>query len=148
MQPAQDFKYKGLINELHVGDVYLRVYNEQPDFEIIEGELFCKALVDFISGIVEVRKAILESESSVAIEPETPVEINTELSGNAPPPVPASPEQNQTGEEQGEESEREVLAAASDVEASAQLLEGKTLVKNLTMALNALQVWLNSELQF
>ena len=47
---------------------------------------------------------------------ETTVEINKELSGNGPPPVPASPEQNQkTGQEQGEEGERVVLAAAPDV---------------------------------
>ncbi|XP_077222956.1 DNAJ heat shock N-terminal domain-containing protein isoform X2 [Tasmannia lanceolata] len=46
------FKYEALSKELHVGNVYLRVYNDQPDFEISEPEAFCVALLDFISGLV------------------------------------------------------------------------------------------------
>jgi hypothetical protein len=56
MQPAQDFKYKALMNELHVGDVYLRVYNEQPELEVADGRRLCEALVDFISSIMEERQ--------------------------------------------------------------------------------------------
>lgn len=32
--------------------MYLRVYNDQPDFEISEPETFCVSLVDFLSHIV------------------------------------------------------------------------------------------------
>lgn len=32
--------------------MYLRVYNDQPDFEISEPETFCVSLVDFLSRIV------------------------------------------------------------------------------------------------
>ncbi|XP_024523013.1 dnaJ homolog subfamily C GRV2 isoform X1 [Selaginella moellendorffii] len=56
MSAAQEFKYKTLSNELHVGDVYLRVYNEQPDFKISEPDLFCENLMRYICAIVEQRK--------------------------------------------------------------------------------------------
>lgn len=46
------FVYKALSKELYVGNVYLRVYNDQPDFEISEPEAFCVALIDFISYLV------------------------------------------------------------------------------------------------
>ncbi|KAJ4958164.1 hypothetical protein NE237_025275 [Protea cynaroides] len=52
------FQYEALSNELHVGNVYLRVYNDQPDFEISEPEAFCVALLDFISGLVHNRDGI------------------------------------------------------------------------------------------
>lgn len=32
--------------------MYLRVYNDQPDFEISEPETFCVSLVDFLSHLV------------------------------------------------------------------------------------------------
>ncbi|XP_039045088.1 dnaJ homolog subfamily C GRV2-like [Hibiscus syriacus] len=41
-----------LSKELFVGNVYLRVYNDQPDFEISEPEAFCVALIDFIASLV------------------------------------------------------------------------------------------------
>ncbi|CAA6666689.1 unnamed protein product [Spirodela intermedia] len=49
---SQSFTYQALSKELHVGNVYLRVYNNQPDFEISEPEVFCIALLEFISGLV------------------------------------------------------------------------------------------------
>ncbi|XP_037497273.1 dnaJ homolog subfamily C GRV2 isoform X2 [Jatropha curcas] len=49
---SQTFKYKALSKELFIGNVYLRVYNDQPDFEISEPEGFCVALIDFISFLV------------------------------------------------------------------------------------------------
>ncbi|XP_074269468.1 dnaJ homolog subfamily C GRV2 [Silene latifolia] len=47
-----EFTYESLSKELCVGNVYLRVYNDQPDFEISEPEGFCVALVDFISALI------------------------------------------------------------------------------------------------
>lgn len=49
---SHDFVYEALAKELFIGNVYLRVYNDQPDFEISEPEAFCFALVDFIAHIV------------------------------------------------------------------------------------------------
>ncbi|KAJ8765401.1 hypothetical protein K2173_012098 [Erythroxylum novogranatense] len=47
------FSYEALSKELFVGNVYLRVYNDQPDSEISEPEAFCVALIDFISVLVQ-----------------------------------------------------------------------------------------------
>lgn len=52
LKETLDFMYKALSKELYVGNVYLRVYNDQPEFEISEPETFCVALVDFISYLV------------------------------------------------------------------------------------------------
>ncbi|XP_057968700.1 dnaJ homolog subfamily C GRV2 isoform X2 [Malania oleifera] len=52
LNDSHAFVYKALSKELYVGHVYLRVYNDQPDFEISEPEAFCVALVDFISSLV------------------------------------------------------------------------------------------------
>ncbi|XP_061362142.1 dnaJ homolog subfamily C GRV2 [Gastrolobium bilobum] len=52
IKDSHDFVYKALSRELFIGNVYLRVYNDQPDFEISEPEAFCVALIDFISYLV------------------------------------------------------------------------------------------------
>uniref|UniRef100_A0A1D1ZA60 DnaJ subfamily C member 13 n=2 Tax=Anthurium amnicola TaxID=1678845 RepID=A0A1D1ZA60_9ARAE len=52
MEESLGFSYQSLSKELHVGNVYLRVYNNQPDFEISEPEVFCIALLEFISDLV------------------------------------------------------------------------------------------------
>ncbi|XP_031265739.1 dnaJ homolog subfamily C GRV2 [Pistacia vera] len=52
LKDSHGFVYKALSKELYVGNVYLRVYNDQPDFEISEPEAFCVALIDFISFLV------------------------------------------------------------------------------------------------
>ncbi|XP_071716803.1 dnaJ homolog subfamily C GRV2 isoform X2 [Rutidosis leptorrhynchoides] len=52
LQDSKDFLYEALSKETLIGNVYLRVYNDQPDFEISEPESFCVALVEFISNIV------------------------------------------------------------------------------------------------
>ncbi|KAG0472993.1 hypothetical protein HPP92_014850 [Vanilla planifolia] len=49
---SHSFAYQSLSKELHVGNVYLRVYNNQPDYEISEAETFCVALLKFISDLV------------------------------------------------------------------------------------------------
>lgn len=52
LNDSQAFAYDSLSKELCVGNVYLRVYNDQPDFEISEPEAFCIALVDYISSLI------------------------------------------------------------------------------------------------
>lgn len=49
---SHSFAYEALSKELHVGNVYLRVYNNQPDYEISEPEAFCVALLKFIAELV------------------------------------------------------------------------------------------------
>ncbi|XP_065617956.1 dnaJ homolog subfamily C GRV2-like [Quercus suber] len=57
LKHSQVFVYEALSKELFVGNVYLRVYNDQPDFEISEPEAFCVALIEFISHQVRNRCA-------------------------------------------------------------------------------------------
>lgn len=52
MKESHTFLYEVLSKELYVGNVYLRVYNDQPDFEVSEPETFCVSLVDFLSRLV------------------------------------------------------------------------------------------------
>ncbi|XVF88478.1 hypothetical protein PTKIN_Ptkin19aG0054400 [Pterospermum kingtungense] len=52
LRDSHIFAYEALSKELFVGNVYLRVYNDQPDFEISEPETFCVALIDFIASLV------------------------------------------------------------------------------------------------
>lgn len=61
LKDLHTFVYKALSKELYVGNVYLRVYNDQPDFEISEQEAFCVALIDFISYLVH-NQCALDSE--------------------------------------------------------------------------------------
>ncbi|CAH9079869.1 unnamed protein product [Cuscuta europaea] len=87
LKDSQSFAYEILSKELFVGNVYLRVYNDQPDYEVSEPEAFSVALVDFISCLVRSQGSIgtifsVHSQSSVTHEFQI-VEIN-----------PASDEQN------------------------------------------------------
>ncbi|KAK8644898.1 hypothetical protein V6N13_118759 [Hibiscus sabdariffa] len=52
LKDSHIFAYEALSKELFVGNVYLRVYNNQPDSEISEPEAFCVALIDFIASLV------------------------------------------------------------------------------------------------
>ena len=147
MQPAQDFKYKALANELHVGDVYLRVYNEQPELEVADGRRLCEALVDFISSIMEERQKLPEDEVFSEVEASTPTITKTE-NEHGPPSVDSTPSDGQSDlqeeQENGIKTETEdgELPVATDDQAALQKAHRKTLVKNLTMALTALQVCL------
>lgn len=58
LKDLHSFTYESLSKELFVGNVYLRVYNDQPDYETSEPEVFCVALVDFISCLVRSDAAV------------------------------------------------------------------------------------------
>ncbi|CAK7334870.1 unnamed protein product [Dovyalis caffra] len=58
LKDSRVFLYETLSKELFVGNVYLRVYNDQPDSEISDPEAFCVALIDFISFLVNNQFAI------------------------------------------------------------------------------------------
>ncbi|XP_038711380.1 dnaJ homolog subfamily C GRV2 isoform X1 [Tripterygium wilfordii] len=52
LNDSRAFIYKALSKELFVGNVYLRVYNDQPEFEISDPGAFCVALIDFVACLV------------------------------------------------------------------------------------------------
>ena len=138
MQAAQNFKYKALMNELHVGDVYLRVFNEQPDSEIMNEQYLCESLVDFISNILEERQRLSEGEVVPEAEPISQTRLEPGPSENPLPPVPIEDQPDveaptEEGEAKGEVSSE--VTSPSSCESP-----GKILVKKLTMALIALQV--------
>eukprot|EP01018_Ginkgo_biloba_P003241 Gb_33273 [translate_table: standard] len=126
MQEAQIFKYQALSKEIHVGDVYLRVYNEQPDFEISQPESFCVALLQFLWKIVDDRKSIRESIVHEELENcKRPV-----LDGSAPlESIAEIKEEEHTGQE-------ESMMGPDREEAS---LTDCNLVKNLSIGLTSLQ---------
>ncbi|CAM0956063.1 unnamed protein product [Alopecurus aequalis] len=62
---SQAFTYQALSKELNVGDVYLRVYNNQPDYEISDQEGFCIALLQFIAGLVQKWNSINSDENAM-----------------------------------------------------------------------------------
>lgn len=138
MDLAQHFKYKTLSDELHIGEVYLRVYNEQPDFEISQPEMFCDSLLDFINELVEERKQQLSLEGS---------STDTEQGGGTHEvhEVPVLPEtlagdsSVKSGESIQQNPEDSVPSAPNEVVRDLGL-EGETLVKHLVMALTALLV--------
>ncbi|KAH7286770.1 hypothetical protein KP509_32G022100 [Ceratopteris richardii] len=78
MTEATSFNYKSLSKELHIGEVYLRVYNEQPDYELSQPELFCDSLLKFIWKLVEERKKISLAKLSVNPESNNESELSSE----------------------------------------------------------------------
>ncbi|OEL33191.1 DnaJ-like protein subfamily C GRV2 [Dichanthelium oligosanthes] len=62
---SQSFTYEALSKELNVGNVYLRVYNNQPDFEISDQEEFCIALLKFIAELVQQWNSIYLEENTM-----------------------------------------------------------------------------------
>lgn len=47
---ATGFKFAALGQELVVAGVFVRVFNEQPNFPVADPAAFCKGLVTFIHG--------------------------------------------------------------------------------------------------
>ncbi|KAJ4953933.1 hypothetical protein NE237_030765 [Protea cynaroides] len=122
LEESHAFAYEALSKELHVGNVYLRVYNDQPDFEISEPEAFCIALLDFISGLVHNRYG---KDSS-----------GRTMSDNNDVSVKSSEHQNGTVD--GADTELQSLDhTVSDAEVAGK--EDVELVKNLQIGLTSLQ---------
>ncbi|KAM6600803.1 hypothetical protein CsatA_020412 [Cannabis sativa] len=122
------FVYKALSKELYVGNVYLRVYNDQPDFEISEPEIFCVALVDFISYLLSNQCA-----------PDSDIQDNPDLAGSS---FETSEIRNDIAGGSGNDQESDNLEPVPDGE----LAEKKELklVLNLKFALTSLQNLLTS----
>lgn len=122
MQESQIFTYQALSKELHVGHVYLRIYNNQPDFEISEPEVFCIALLEFISGIVH-QLSSLELDHDVESDGKNITSEPKDL-------------KSQHENVSNERISQDCLEAASEEEASTG---GSELIKNLKMGLISLQ---------
>ncbi|XP_043725618.1 dnaJ homolog subfamily C GRV2-like [Telopea speciosissima] len=127
LKESHAFTYEALSKELHVGNVYLRIYNDQPDFEISEPDAFCIALLDFISGLVHNRYGKDSSGQTKS--------NNNDLSINS--------SEHQNGTVDGVDNEQQSLDdAVSDVEVAGK--EDMNLFKNLQIGLTSLQNLLTS----
>ncbi|GMI97704.1 GRAVITROPISM DEFECTIVE 2, modified transport to the vacuole 12, KATAMARI2 [Hibiscus trionum] len=123
LKDSHIFSYEALSKELFVGNVYLRVYNDQPDFEISEPEAFCVALIDFIASLVHNQGSV---ESDVQEKP------NTSYSS------PESEHQSDTtGASLDEPEVPDDSLAASDNKLKDK--EENVLIKNLQSGLTSLQ---------
>nr|DAD44770.1 TPA_asm: hypothetical protein HUJ06_003000 [Nelumbo nucifera] len=125
LKESHAFRYQALSEELHVGNVYLRVYNDQPDFEISEPEAFCIALLEFISGLVH---------------NQWDADFDVQNKSDPSDSVPVSSEHpNDTVNEQHAHDDSSVI---SDVEVTRK--SDLELAKNLKMGLTSLQNLLTS----
>ena len=50
--------YSSLKDELVIGEIYVRVYNEQPTFVLEDAKGFATALIDFIGSNAQVYSAV------------------------------------------------------------------------------------------
>ncbi|PKI66691.1 dnaJ homolog subfamily C GRV2 isoform X1 [Punica granatum] len=123
LKESHAFAYKALSKELYVGQVYLRVYNDQPDFEISEPEAFCLALIDFISHLVR-------SESAADLN------ISSEGDNSGPTPTELEIEGERTD---GSVDSQNVTPESSGAEGQVIEKEELLLVKNLRFGLTSLR---------
>ncbi|MCO5552633.1 hypothetical protein L7F22_006148 [Adiantum nelumboides] len=123
MKAAQSFQYKSLAKELHVGEVYLRVYNEQPDYELSQPELFCDSLLHFIWKLVEERKKISLAKLSVGLESIDELELSS----------------GESSEAEGTEDVENVEKDAPSKIANEKLSHEEVVLRDLTSGLTALQ---------
>lgn len=62
---ASGFRFAALGKELVVAGVFVRVYNEQPNFPVADPAAFCKGLVTFIHALM---KPEVSSRPSAAVD--------------------------------------------------------------------------------
>lgn len=125
MNEAQMLKYKSLAKELHVGEVYLRVYIEQPDFELSQPEFFCNSLLHFIWKLVDEKKKVSNTKLLPEMEPSSEIEL-----GSSSQPLL---EGEDHGNELGSGTEKDSSPVINDEHPEEKI------VKNLTTGLTALQ---------
>ncbi|KAL9242055.1 hypothetical protein vseg_016096 [Gypsophila vaccaria] len=127
LNDSHGFTYESLSNELCVGNVYLRVYNDQPDFEISEPEGFCVALVDFISFLIH------DHEQTGFVKSN---EILRNSSGEEA--EPAIVVGDQSNGQQNDNDDASVVVGEKTIK------EEDSVLKNLRFALNSLKNLLTS----
>ncbi|KAK8707084.1 hypothetical protein V6N13_058150 [Hibiscus sabdariffa] len=123
LKDSHIFAYEALSKELFVGNVYLRVYNDQPDFEISEPEAFCVALIDFIASLVH-------NQGSV----DSDVHEKLNISNSSPE---SEHQSDATGTSVDEQEVPDDSLVASDNKVKDK--EENVLVKNLRSGLTSLQ---------
>ena len=82
MKDSCSFVYKALLKELYVVNIYLRTYNDKPDFEIGEPEAVYAALLGFISSLVHNQGAVvLDDQDILNLEgsPSNTSEVQTDI---------------------------------------------------------------------
>lgn len=137
LKDSHDFVYEALSKELYVGNVYLRVYNDQPDFEISSPEAFGVALVEFIAYLVH-NQYFADSVSQD--KPVTSESCSSQDEHNLCVSSPNSSE-HLNDEASGSISQQNVLVdtmSASDGQGAEK--EEALLVKNLQFGLTSLKV--------
>lgn len=121
VKDSHTFVFEALSKELFVGNVYLRVYNDQPDFDISEPDIFCVALVDFISILLHKQRNSGPDADVSGSSPETSELQNVTITDSS-----------------SEHSASDGLSKQSDGKA---IDKGEVeLVKNLQFGLTSLQV--------
>ena len=53
------FKYSILEKELSIGDIYIRVYNEMPDYQLEDAKKFCIDLLDYLGSHAQYLYSVL-----------------------------------------------------------------------------------------
>ncbi|KFK32462.1 hypothetical protein AALP_AA6G244900 [Arabis alpina] len=120
LKTAQDFAYEALSKEVYIGNVYLKVYNDQPDSEISEPEAFCNALIDFISSLVHTELPSVSEDQNL---------------------IEDSSSSNDTPDLQSNVAEPSLIEGHSDHDPSSEGMkkEEHFLIDNLQLGLTALQ---------
>ncbi|KAG7023563.1 DnaJ-like subfamily C GRV2, partial [Cucurbita argyrosperma subsp. argyrosperma] len=135
LKDSHEFVYEALSKELYVGNVYLRVYNDQPDFEISSPEVFGVALVEFIADLVH-NQYFADSASH-----NKPVANDTCSSQNETSPSVSSTESEQLNDEASgsisQPSQPVDTMSASDGQGIEK--EEALLVKNIRFGLTSLK---------
>ncbi|TYJ29378.1 hypothetical protein E1A91_A06G065500v1 [Gossypium mustelinum] len=122
LKDSHVFAYEALSKELFVGNVYLRVYNDQPDFEISEPEAFCVALIDFIASLVHNHSVDYDIQEKLNISNST---------------LESEHQSDSTGASVEEQQVHDDSLAASDNKVKDK--EENVLIKNLQSGLTSLQ---------
>lgn len=135
LKDSHEFVYEALSKELYVGNVYLRVYNDQPDFEISCPEVFGVALVEFISDLVHNQYFVDSASQNKTVTNDSSSSLN-ELNSSVPSPK-AEQLNNEASGPISQQSEPVDTMSASDGQGSEK--EEALLVKNLQFGLISLK---------
>ncbi|XVF34775.1 hypothetical protein REPUB_Repub18cG0087800 [Reevesia pubescens] len=121
LKDSHIFAYEALSKELFVGNVYLRVYNDQPDFEISEPEAFCVALIDFIASLVHNHCSDLQEKHNI-------INSSLESDEHQGDTIGTSVDEQQVPDDSQAESDKKMKEKEKNV-----------LIKNLQYGLTSLQ---------
>lgn len=131
LKDSHSFVYEAISKELYIGNVYLRVYNNQPDSEITEPERFCLALVDFISHLVH---------NAPALKVDTQVNGDVTTESSIEHPSSDEPSHQQPSSDEPSHQQPSSDEPSSSVDEKSTDRDETELIKNLQYGLISLQV--------